>query len=63
VSTDTPQGDGRSEVGRVINRRERRALATEGLLPDIDETLSEVWDLPIFHIAISRHNGCEVILA
>jgi hypothetical protein len=62
VSTDTPQGDGRSEVGRVMNRRERRALAAQGLLPDINETLSEVWDL-IFHIAISRNKGSEVILA
>ena len=63
VSTDTPQGDGRSEAGRVMNRRERRALAAQGLLPDIDETLSEIWDLPIFHIAISRNKGSEVILA
>ena len=46
-----------------MNRRERRALAAQGLLPDIDETLSEVWDLPIFHIAISRNEGSEVILA
>jgi hypothetical protein len=47
----------------VMNRRERRALAAQGLLPDIDETLSEVSDLPIFHIAISRNKGSEVILA
>ena len=47
----------------VMNRRERRALAAQGLLPDIDETLCEVWDLPIFHISISRNKGSEVILA
>ena len=47
----------------MINRRERRALAAQGLLPDIDETLCGVWDLPIFHISISRNKGSEVILA
>ena len=31
--------------------------------PQRDETFSEVWDLPIFHIAISRNKGSEVILA
>ena len=40
-----------------MNRRKRRAAAAQGLPPDIDETLSEVWDLPIFHIAISRNEG------
>ena len=62
MSADTPKGMDGAKC-EVIDLGRRRALAAQGPLPDIDETLCEVWGHPIFHISISRNKGSEVILA